>query len=75
MQGLSVFSFNGEVAPATETANDYAGYSYGLKMVRIIEGTELPVSTHPERDFGTYLGKIFTKFFNVQVPDVQYQSY
>lgn len=73
-QGLSIFNFEGEVTTA-ETTTDFDGYSYGLKMARLIEGTENPTSAHPTRDFGMYLGKIFTKFFNIQVPDVQYQSY
>ena len=44
-------------------------------MVRLIENTELPAVTDNAVEFGKILGKIFTKFFNVQVPDVQFQSY
>ena len=44
-------------------------------MLRLIENTELPAVTDNAIEFGKIFGKIFTKFFNVQVPDVQYQSY
>jgi hypothetical protein len=75
IQGFQIFTFNGEVASAEETDADYANYTYGLKLVRLIEDTELPAVTNNAVEFGKILGKIFTKFFNVQVPDVQYQSY
>lgn len=75
IQGFQIFTFNGEVASANETVADYANYTYGLKLVRLIEDTELPAVTNNAVEFGKILGKIFTKFFNVQVPDVQYQSY
>ena len=75
IQGFQIFNFDGEVASGSETANDYANYPYGLKLVRLIENTELPAVTNNAVEFGKILGKIFTKFFNVQVPDVQYQSY
>ncbi len=75
IQGFQIFNFDGEVASASETDTDYANYPYGLKMVRLIEDTELPAVTDNAIEFGKILGKIFTKFFNVQVPDVQYQSY
>lgn len=75
IQGFQIFTFNGEVASANETDADYANYTYGLKLVRLIEDTELPAVTNNAVEFGKILGKIFTKFFNVQVPDVQYQSY
>jgi hypothetical protein len=75
IQGFQIFTFNGEVASADETDADYANYTYGLKLVRLIEDTELPAVTNNAVEFGKILGKIFTKFFNVQVPDVQYQSY
>ena len=75
IQGFQIFTFTGEVASANETVADYANYPYGLKLVRLIEDTELPAVTNNAIEFGKILGKIFTKFFNVQVPDVQYQSY
>lgn len=75
IQGFQIFNFDSEVASGSETANDYANYPYGLKLVRLIENTELPAVTNNAVEFGKILGKIFTKFFNVQVPDVQYQSY
>ena len=75
VQGLQIFSFTGEVASATETENDYENYAYGLKMLRLIDNTERPAVTDNALEFGKLLGKIFTKFFNVQVPDVQYQSF
>ncbi len=74
MQSLNIFNFDGEVTTG-ETADNYAGYSYGLKMLRLIEDTENPAVTNNVLEFGKILGNIFTKFFNVQVPDVQYQSY
>ena len=74
MQGVNIFSFDGEKTSG-ETDADFAGYSYGLKMVRYIEDTELPAVTNNVQAFGVLLGKIFTKFFNVQVPDVQYNAW
>lgn len=74
LQSLNIFNFDGEVTSG-ETADNYAGYSYGLKMLRLIEDTENPAVTNNALEFGKILGNIFTKFFNVQVPDVQYQSY
>lgn len=74
LQSLSIFNFDGEVTSG-ETEENYDGYSYGLKMLRLIEDTELPDVDNNVQEFGKILGKIFTKFFNVQVPDVQYQSY
>jgi hypothetical protein len=75
IQGFQIFSLDGEVAAATETDADYAKYSYGLKMIRLVDDTERPNVTDNAIEFGKLLGKVFTKFFNVQVPDVQYQSY
>ena len=81
VQGLQIFNFDGEVTTG-ETDDDFAGYSYGLKMLRLIEKAEDAVAADAAADtkpfvvnFGKILGKIFTKFFNVQVPDVQYQVY
>lgn len=75
VQSFSIFNFEGEVAAAQETDLDYAKYSYGLKMLRLIENTEVPAVADNDIEFGKLFGKIFTKFFNVQVPDVQYQSF
>lgn len=75
IQGFQIFTFTGEVASASETATDYENYTYGIKLLRLIENTELPAVTDNAIEFGKIFGKIFTKFFNVQVPDVQYQSY
>ncbi len=75
MQGFTIFNFDGETPYASDTATNYAKYSYGLKMVRLIENAELPDVNNNVLDFGKILGKIFTKFFNVQVPDVQYKAY
>jgi len=49
----------------------------GLQMIRLIDKTEIPAVADADRpkEFGKRLGKIFTKFFNFQVPDIQYQSY
>ena len=75
VQGFQIFTFTGEVDAATETDTDYANYPYGLKMLRLIDDTERPAVTDNALEFGKLLGKIFTKFFNVQVPDVQYQAF
>jgi hypothetical protein len=75
IQSFQIFNFEGEVESGSETADDYASYTYGIKLLRLIEDTELPAVTHNAAEFGKILGKIFTKFFNVQVPDVQYESY
>jgi hypothetical protein len=42
VQSFSIFSFDGEVDAAQETDLDYAKYSYGLKMLRLIDNTEVP---------------------------------
>lgn len=75
VQGFQIFALDGEVAAASETDQDYANYPYGLKMIRLIDNTERPAVSDNALEFGKLFGKVFTKFFNVQVPDVQYQSY
>lgn len=75
VQSFSIFNFEGEVDAAQETDLDYAKYSYGLKMLRLIDNTEIPAVDNNAIEFGKIFGKIFTKFFNVQVPDVQYRVF
>ncbi len=43
------------------------------KMMMIYDGST--TSTNKPKDVGKIMGNIFTKIFNVQVPDVQYQVY
>lgn len=66
---------NADAGKTTETQAEFDAYSDGLKMIRYIEDTESPAVTDNAKEYAKILGKIFTKFFNVQVPDVQYQSY
>ena len=82
--GRTVNSFSG----GFNTMTTVAVYSFNLlnlndknndirKMVEIINGTETRNFTVEQRpkEVGKVVGNIFTKIFNVQVPDVQYQVY
>jgi hypothetical protein len=62
---------------ATDHMVDNPNDPVGLQMIRLIDKTEIPAIVDEDRpkEFGKRLGKIFTKFFNFQVPDIQYQSY
>jgi hypothetical protein len=69
MTTLAVYSFN--LLNLSDENNDIT------KMLDIIE--DIPAGTYTNearpKEVGKILGKIFTKIFNVQVPDVQYQVY
>ncbi len=63
-----------EDAEKTAQVSVFQGYSEGLQLINIKDATAPPAYNAP-KPFGKILGKIFTQIFNVQVPDVQYQSY
>jgi hypothetical protein len=65
MTTTAVYAFN--LLDMTNTDNDLT------KMMMFYDGTT--TSTNKPKDVGKVLGNIFTKIFNVQVPDVQYQVY
>ena len=65
MTTLAVYAFN--LLDLTASDNDIAN------MMKLYDGTK--TSTNKPKDIGKIMGKIFTKIFNVQVPDVQYQVY
>ncbi len=68
MTTLAVYSFN--LLNLSDSNNDIT------KMLDIIDETENATTTDDKaKRVGKILGKIFTKIFNVQVPDVQYQVY
>jgi hypothetical protein len=69
MTTLAVYSFN--LLNLSDPNNDIT------KMLDIIDTAETATITTDTKakDVGKILGKIFTKIFNVQVPDVQYQVY
>lgn len=69
MTTLAVYAFN--LLNLDDPSNDIN------KMIAITAETETATNTADvkARRVGIVLGKIFTKIFNVQVPDVQYQVY
>ncbi len=68
MTTLAVYSFN--LLNLSDSNNDIT------KMLDIIDEPENATTTDDKaKRVGKILGKIFTKIFNVQVPDVQYQVY
>jgi hypothetical protein len=69
MTTLAVYSFN--LLNLSDENNDIT------KMLDIIDDKPAGKYTNEARpkEVGKILGKIFTKIFNVQVPDVQYQVY
>ncbi len=85
VQSFSIFDFteasydsDGDGTTTDTEANTvYDNFSASVKMVNIIDGTApaSPTDLNNPKGFGKVLGKVFTQFFNVQVPDVQYQSY
>ena len=69
MTTLAVYSFN--LLNLSDPNNDIT------MMLDIIDSVESTTNTTDmkAKKVGKILGKIFTKIFNVQVPDVQYQVY
>jgi len=68
MTTLAVYSFN--LLNLSDENNDIT------KMLDIIDDATTKYTTDTKaKEVGKILGKIFTKIFNVQVPDVQYQVY
>jgi hypothetical protein len=72
MTTLAVYSFN--LLNLSEPTNDIT-----MMLDKVDAAAPSSVTTANKdataRAVGTILGKIFTKIFNVQVPDVQYQVY
>jgi hypothetical protein len=69
MTTLAVYSFN--LLNLSDKNNDIT------KMLDLIDKAEDTTFTTDikAKEVGKILGKIFTKIFNIQVPDVQYQVY
>ena len=70
MTTLAVYFFN--LLNLSDSTNDI---NVMLDIVESTDTTKWPNDDVKANAVGKVLGKIFTKIFNVQVPDVQYQVY